>query len=163
MIHVDEESKQNVREALTIVGDAEKVDKFLDKVKEQARDKGKFIAEAIKMGFFTRKEYNKEFKERYLDKESGIDGFGQLCYALVMTKRNNDKRHENIRTVFVTCDDKLLSDKEFLEKRFDGLVIATPEEAQKIMTEESNKEQDEFDTIFGRVLTVHKTRIGEAG
>ncbi len=81
--------------------------------------KESILNQAFEENLFTKKEYNKKYKDMFYD-EYGSDSFIQYINAVMNAKID----------FFITENERMLKKKEELKKRF-GLEIASPEEILK--------------------------------
>jgi len=74
------------------------------------------VKELVRKGILEENEYEEKFRGRYTD-SYGSDGFlNYLSYVVVWRNELSDKQ-------FLTLNEKLLKDKEKLEKRFKLKII----------------------------------------
>ena len=101
--------------------------KILEKMnKATIKHRDKVMEEVFKRGIMSKKEYKEKYENKYIDENYGGDSFPQLMEVVLHGKD----------IMFVTVNEKMLRDREKLEKRF-GVRILSPNEAIEILQKEN--------------------------
>ena len=90
------------------------------------------INSAINLKLFTKEEYEKKYKNKYVDDKWGMDSFPQYIVGVIGFRNKKGVK------LFVTTTKKLLDDRSELEKRF-GLKIYNPKEALEFLKKRDPK------------------------
>lgn len=90
--------------------------------KELKKEKKRILTEAFRKKILTKKEYEKDYKEKYID-QYGFDSFlNYLSYLIIWDKHG----------YFLTIGKPILKDRKKIEKRF-GLKIIAPKDVEKMI------------------------------
>jgi len=120
--------------------DEEKKKDLLERLRQNTFKMEEVVMEEVyKEGILTKKEYEKEYRHKYICPVHGGDSFPEFMQSVLFNKRNPDPADQ---TIFVTTNSTILNDREKLTEKF-GLVIKTPREAIEVMEENNVEDIDE--------------------
>lgn len=101
-------------------------------IRYQAREGENIIKRAINKGFITRKEYDKKYKEKFLDR------YGNNSFVLLMDAKLNEL------DVFITNNVTLLKKREEFQKRFNIQIKTVWEMTLEAIEDEKERNKPEY-------------------